>query len=184
MITGNGGNGGLSIKTTVDLEIDNSGIIAGGGGGSAGAISIKVDDLGARVQTSFAIIGGSSGAGSIGMPGGTAIFSNKLINPNAKNNIYGAASSGSSTNNVTTPGGSVSITGSYPNTAGTTVTAIAGQGGSLGQAGSASSTSPFPLPNSDYNRALGSPGSPGTAIDGVSLCTITGTGSILGPTIN
>jgi hypothetical protein len=188
-----GGVGGLAFRTQKAIEIENLGTIGGGGGGGGGSArggtysNINIGLIG--ITTSA---GGGAGAGFFGGSGGSASATSSATPTSGD-----IARQGRNTQNVTTPGGASTpaiveavfrITGSPGFDTTVNVTSIGGGGGLLGQPGNSASTSQtisglIPITNNTSN-SLSTGGPAGTAIDGFSLCTISGSGQILGPTIN
>jgi hypothetical protein len=128
---------------------------------------------------------GSGGAGVTLSLGGIATIVNLGVS-SAEHQAF----NGASTISVSLPGQSSIASRSRTASGATcTITARGGSGGTLGQMGGSPSytiqTDGWVVnnPSSDFQVETAG-GSPGNAIDGDSLCTISGTGDILGPVIN
>ena len=156
-----GSAGGNAFYTTTAVSVENNGLIAsgGGGGGGGGAVGDSKNWGGG---------GGGGGQGRADSAGGAG----GLGNPSSLSYHNGQA--GVAGTNLSAGAGSPGATDVF-GTGGT-----GGNGGAFGQSGSAGSTGT----GGGTHFAGGAGGAAGIAVNGYSLLTLTGTGTITGSTQN
>ena len=169
-----GQKGGTAIfhGGSKSLIIENEGIIGGGGGGGGSASNALVSST---LQDRFHAVssGGGSGQGFFDTSGGGATSSSNKSNDLVQSFNGGdgvSNSAGNSTEAKTTESSRF-------------CSAKGGNGGTLGQPGEKGSFDDFPF-GFTRNPKTGAGGGAGNSIDGWSHVTYSGTGQLLGPTIN
>lgn len=149
-----GQNGGTALKVSEDIEIINNGIIGGGGGGGGGASAREI----IVIITPGPMLSGGGGAAGRNVGSGGSV--NNFLGESGKNGLLENGANGQSV---------------Y----GKNVIVTSGNGGDLGQPGTAGSVT-----GSYTSRSQGAGGAAGIAVDGDSLVTWTTLGDIRGNRIN
>jgi hypothetical protein len=150
-----GEDGGSAIYTRVAITIKNNGIIGSGGGGGGGGAAYR----GSAPQPLAPVYGGGGGGGGQG----------HIDSDGGIGGVIHGTSNG-------LPGGIGTIDAAGEGGEGYKNASVGGAGGGFGEPGINGESGLF--------YAGGTGGQPGVAIDGVSNCTISGSGTILGTQIN
>ncbi|MEE4381056.1 MAG: hypothetical protein V2J02_03590, partial [Pseudomonadales bacterium] len=158
---GTGQSGGTGLFTRYAITVENEGTIAGGGGGGGAGGTGSTEGV---TQIAYGGAGGG-GAGRINGVGGSSPGPAQTQTTDGTLTLGGDGGTGEGQPSAATRGGN------------------GGDGGDLGQAGGNGTISAA----SGIDPLTGLPGAGGAAgeaIDGDSLVTLSGSGSVLGPQVN